>query len=251
LSPAAHQRGQPEAELLEEVSRLIALQAVDRELQELQTSLSSVSGRVEQLRAETEQSHAELTRLTEEDKQSQLARKQLERELAEGEARLRNKRMRLNLVRNDKELQAIGHEVEALRENNQRLEAELLVAMEGSEPRGPRIKELQETLDARRAELKSGEKEIAGQVEELSAALRRKKAERDKLAAEVNPTLLQRYDVIFDRRGGSAVVEVRKGTCMGCRRQIPPQLYNEIQKRLQIHFCPNCQRVLYWDPESA
>ena len=34
--------------------------------------------------------------------------------------------MRLNLVRNDKELQALGHEVDSLKENNQRLEGEVL-----------------------------------------------------------------------------------------------------------------------------
>lgn len=99
----------------------MALQAIDRQLQELGQSLSSVAGRVEQLRGEIETSQAELERLTEEDQQAAAALRVLERELADGEAQIRNKRMRLNLVRNDKELQALGHEVEALRDNNQRL----------------------------------------------------------------------------------------------------------------------------------
>jgi predicted nucleic acid-binding Zn-ribbon protein len=29
--------------------------------------------------------------------------------------------------------------------------------------------------------------------------------------------------------------------------RLPPQLYNEIQKHLQINFCPNCQRILYYE----
>ena len=44
---------------------------------------------------------AELQRLVEEDQQNTAARKKAEKELAEGEARIRNKRMRLNLVRTD------------------------------------------------------------------------------------------------------------------------------------------------------
>ena len=72
---------------------------------------------------------------TEEDKETTAARKKLERELAEAKRRIRNKRMRLNLVRNDKELQALTHEVESLKENNQRLEGELLTSMEGADAR--------------------------------------------------------------------------------------------------------------------
>jgi len=90
--------------LREEIARLMNLQTIDRQLHELGQSLSSVAERVEQLRGEIETSQAELDRLTQEDQQAAAVRTQLERELADGEAQIRNKRMRLNLVRNDKEL---------------------------------------------------------------------------------------------------------------------------------------------------
>ena len=57
----------------------------------------------------------------------------------------------------------------------------------------------------------------------------------------------QRYEMIFSRRGGLAVAPAKSGTCQGCRMRMPPQLYNEIQKHLKIHFCPNCQRILYYE----
>ncbi len=34
-------------------------------------------------------------------------------------------------------------------------------------------------------------------------------------------------------------------------RLLPPQLYNEIQKHLQIHFCPACQRILYFEAKDS
>ena len=172
-------------------------------------------------------------------------RKQQELELAEGEASIRNHRMRLNLIRNDKELQAVGHEVETLKESNQRLEGEVLVQMEAAEQRAPRIKELTELVGKKRTELIAAEKEIAGQVEEVKTALVRQRVERDAIAAGIDAGLRQRYETIFNRRGGLAVVAVKSGTCQGCRMRIPPQLHNEIQRLDQIHFCPNCQRILY------
>ncbi len=225
----------------------MSLQTIDRQLQELEQTLSSVAARAQKLRDEIESSQTELDQLLQVDQQTNAARVQLERELAEGEARIRNKRMRLNLVRNDKELQALGHEVEALKENNQRLEAEVLASMQAAEPRGPRIKELKELIDAKRVELKAVEKEIAAEVEDLKTSIARQRAERDHQAAEINEGLLQRYEMIFSRRGGVAVALAKGCTCQGCRMRLPPQLYNEIQMHLQIHACPNCQRLLYYE----
>jgi hypothetical protein len=225
----------------------MGLQIRDRKLKELEQSLSTVALRVNQLRDQTSKQEAELEKLSTEEQEAAAARKKLEREMAEGEARLRNKRMRQNLVRNEKELQALSHEVDSLKENNQRIEGELLVMMESAGPRLTKIKELSETLAQARTELAAGEKEIASEVEEIKSQLAQKRRERDKIVKEIEPALLSRYDVIFARRQGVAVAVARSGTCQGCMRRLPPQLYNEIQKHLQIHFCPACQRILYYE----
>ena len=146
----------------EEINRLMELQTIDRQLQELEQSLSSIAGRVDQLRGENQSNQAELDRLTEQDKEITAARKKAERELAEGEVRIRNKRMRLTLVRNDKELQALTHEIESLKETNQRLESELLTSMEGGDSRTARIKELTEALAKGRTDLDGGRERDRG-----------------------------------------------------------------------------------------
>ncbi|HZP44140.1 MAG TPA: C4-type zinc ribbon domain-containing protein [Candidatus Binataceae bacterium] len=225
----------------------MSLQAIDRELRELEGSLSSIAGRIDQLRREVDAHQSELDRLQQEEEESGVNRRRLEKELAEGEARIRNKRMRLNQARNDKELQALGIEVDTLKENNQRLEAELLAAMEAAEARGPRIVTLRGTLDEKRKELETAEKEIAAQLEDLKVSIAKQRADRDLMARDIPASLLQRYEVIFSKRAGLAVAEAKGGTCQGCRMRLPPQLYNELQKHLQIHFCPACQRILYFE----
>jgi uncharacterized protein len=237
--------------LREEINRLMELQTIDRKLRELEQSLSSIAGRVDQLRSENQNNQAELDRLTEQDKEISTARKKAERELAEGEVRIRNKRMRLTLVRNDKELQALTHEVESLKETNQRLEGEVLASMEGADARTARIKELIEAIAKGRVDLTAAEKEIADEVEELKSNISKTRKARDKVAENVEPGLLSRYQMIFSRRGGVAVTLAKGGTCQGCRMRLPPQLYNEIQKLQQIHFCPNCQRILYYEEQPA
>jgi predicted nucleic acid-binding Zn-ribbon protein len=237
--------------LREEIRRLMGLQMLDRKLKELEQSLTTVALRVNQLRDQTSKQETELEKLSTEEQEAAAARKKLEREMAEGEARLRNKRMRQNLVRNDKELQALAHEVDSLKEGNQRIEGELLVMMESAGPRLAKIKELSETLATARTELAAGEKEIAGQVEQIKAELAQQQRERDKIAKEIEPALVSRYNVIFERRQGIAVAVAKAGTCQGCMRRLPPQLYNEIQKHLQVQYCPACQRILYFEEPAA
>ncbi|HEX3408750.1 MAG TPA: hypothetical protein VHS07_00630, partial [Candidatus Binataceae bacterium] len=149
----------------EEITRLMSLQAIDRELRELQEALAKVSGRAVQLRQETVDSAAELERLQQEEQQSAVTRRNLEKELAENEARQRSKRMRGNQVRNDRESLAVDHEIESLKETKQRLEGELLAMMEASEQRTARIKELTELSAKLRTDLVEAEKETAAQVE--------------------------------------------------------------------------------------
>jgi len=246
-----HAHKPAENQLREEISRLMDLQVIDRQLQELELSLTSIAGRVDQIRDETTKNQSELDRLSEQDKEISTARKKAERELAEGEVRIRNKRMRLTLVRNDKELQALTHEVDTLKETNQRLESEILISMEGADTRTARIKELTEAIAKGRVELTAAEKEIAAQVEEFKGEIAKHRKAREKIAENIEPSLLARYQMIFSRRGGVAVTMAKGGTCQGCRMRLPPQLYNEIQKHLQIHFCPNCQRILYYEGPAA
>jgi predicted nucleic acid-binding Zn-ribbon protein len=228
----------------------MSLQTIDRELRDLEQTLSTVAARVEQLRLDVEKQQAELDRMAADEQQSVLARRQLEKELAEGEARIRNKRMRLNQARNDKELQALAHEVDIQKETNQKLEADLFALMEASEPRAARIAELTPVLEGQLAELAAAEKEIAAQVEDLNISIAKQRLDRDLMASNIDRPLLQRYEMIFNRRNGLAVAQARGGTCQGCRMRLPPQLYNQIQRHDAIHYCPNCQRVLYYEGEG-
>jgi len=238
--------------LREQIKRLMGLQSLDRQLREMEEKLATIAGRVTELREQTARDQAELDRLTRESDEAANTRKKMERELAESEARLRNKRMRQNLVRNDKELMALGIEVDSLKENNQRLEAELLAMMEAADPRASQLKTLGESLSAARETLATLEKEIETEVEELNAQLGQRRAERSRAIGEIDKPLLARYEIIFARRQGLAVARAKDGTCTGCRRSLPPQLFNEIQREKQpaVHFCPACQRILFYEPET-
>jgi len=160
--------------------------------------------------------------------------------------------MRLNRVRTEKELQAVRREIELGKEAAQRLEGELLAAMEEHETT---VHDL-EAAEAALAEVESPASLEISEKRERQSRLRldvdEDRVARERLAAKLNGSLRTKYEQIFARRGGVAVVAVRNGTCQGCHMHVPPQLYNEIQKtREVVRQCPNCHRMLFWRPDAA
>jgi predicted nucleic acid-binding Zn-ribbon protein len=236
-----------EETLCEELERLRRLQALDLELSEIRRSLSSVTRELEELRTQICESQTELQELELEDKQASRARRELEQVLAEGETQIRLKRMRLTSVRNERELQALEHEIETLKQSNQNLETELLGRIEAADQRANRLNELRALIDQKQSLLQDLQKSSAARVEELNAQLAKHQAEREQVIAQVEPTLRQRYEMILERRAGLALVAARAEACQGCRMRLPPQLYNEIQRGTSINFCPSCQRILYFE----
>jgi hypothetical protein len=69
----------------------------------------------------------------------------------------------------------------------------------------------------------------------LAADLERLIAERTRIAEELEERLRRRYELIFERKGGLAVVEVRKATAAAAGR-VAPRLITQIHNS-DIVFC--------------
>jgi predicted nucleic acid-binding Zn-ribbon protein len=186
-----------------------------------------------------------------EEQQQQLAvweerRRELEGKLGQEEDRIKDKRMRLYRIRNERELQALRHEIDLIKEGNARLEEEILTLLEQIEQGRAQLQELEEGAAASQTPAAVERVRCEEQAATLRAELQNCRKERDKIAAGIDARLRQQYERIFSRRGGVAVVEVRAGTCQGCHMHIPAQMCNEIQTGRSIFLCPHCSRILYW-----
>ena len=126
----------------EEITRLMSLQAIDRELRELQGALATVSERSVQLRQEALDYAAELERLQQEDAAERDCPPQ-SRKGTGGKrgAPAQQAHAQQSGAQRPRAL-AVDHEIESLKETKQRLESELLAMMEAAEQRTARIKVL-------------------------------------------------------------------------------------------------------------
>lgn len=234
----------------------IALLAQLQELDRVRRDGLERIRRVEQEIAETEQDRdrrrAQLEAAESDAAAQDAHRTELERVFEDEGAKMTERRMRLNRVRNERELQALRHEIEVRKEANQQLEEQVIDALERldvlNEARAQVATELAEFEELAKQRIENGRARLL----ELQAELELGKQEREDLRAALDPSLLQRYEVLLDRRAGLAIVEVNGGTCQGCHRMLPPQLYIELQRApSRVHVCPSCHRILHWRPKPV
>jgi predicted nucleic acid-binding Zn-ribbon protein len=231
------------------IDRLAALQEIDcqlRERTELLRALEREAADLESRRL----LQRERTRVVQAERDAVEARRRdLEAHLDEEEAKMKDRRMRLNRVRNEKELQALRREIEIGKEANQQTEEELLRIFESLETLNAAAKQAEDLLREIEAEAEAKGVERQTRVKTLEMEVAAQRETRIRMAATLDSSLRQKYEQIFERRGGTAVVEVRGGTCLGCHMHLPPQLFNELQRTREVRLCPSCHRILFWRPE--
>jgi predicted nucleic acid-binding Zn-ribbon protein len=233
-----------------QIEVLATLQRVDQSLRTKSMTIAEGEGRVaaleEAVRGQSgaaETVRSDLAALT-------ARQRDLETRLGAAEAKMKDRRMRITRIRNDKELGLAKREVDLLKEETTALESELMTVMEQAEGSTAKLQGLESELARVTGERDVEAEALRETIGRLSAEMDRERAARTELMERVDGELRRKYETIFSRRGGLAVVEVREGTCQGCRMRVPPQLYNEIQRNEHVILCPSCQRMLFWRAEA-
>jgi predicted nucleic acid-binding Zn-ribbon protein len=231
-----------------QIEILALLQTLDREIKEQIGRKQGLLGESETKEREIRAKKAEIDALVAGFSEKEKSRVEKDRVFQEEGKKATEKRMRMNRIKNAKELQALQREIEQARQNNSELEEELIRIMQEIDGIRAQIEAKQAEISMMREQWQSQQKEQEEQIHAIDAAVSQAIARRQSIAAKVTGDLISRYELIFSRRGGTAVVEVTAGICQGCFMNIPPQLWNEIIRNEKLHLCPSCQRILFVKP---
>ena len=178
-------------------------------------------------------------------------KKEKEQLLEDTNDKIRKLKSRVSEIKTNKEYQAHLKEVEAVERERLSVEDEILSAMEALDASqrevnafDERVRSEEERLNAFRRKL---QEEVAAVQEEVSNLRLRK----ERVLNTVDKELYGLYKQLFETKRGLAVVETRGEVCQGCNMNIPPQLFVAIKKSEKIIQCPQCARILYWNPEKS
>jgi predicted nucleic acid-binding Zn-ribbon protein len=234
-----------------QIELLVSLQDIDLQLRERTDTIEALQREIADLDGQlgAQREALEVVRAERADLESR--RRDIEGSLADEEAKMKDRRMRLNRIRNEKEAAAVRREIEVAKEGTGQLEEGLMGLFEQLDGVHAREKELAESVAALETKRAAEKTRTDGEIAELSAGLDESRSRRETLAAQLDAGTRRQYENILSRRKGQAVVEIRGGTCEGCHMRIAPQLANEIHRNTRVITCPSCHRILYVRPPEA
>ena len=153
---------------------------------------------------------------------------------------------RLLEVKNNKEYQAMLKENETAEAMRGDVETEIISILDELDKLSVLVKNDQVTLDEYKKKYEEEKKLIEADLNSIDTDYVSIEQKRAELKNKVSADLLARYERIKKSNKGIGVSSAWKAVCNGCHMNIPPQLYNELQKTSELISCPNCHRIMYF-----
>ena len=235
----------------EQIATLVKLQEIEIEISSIKKQLNTVDQRIE----EVDKKLMDFNHTIEEQKSliNELNEKyrSYESDLQMHLDSIKKSEAKLTSVKTNKEYQSSLKEIDDLKSMNSKLEDDMIEFLD-------RIEEAESLLKAKTAEfselesqLKTEKEIIQEEAEEGRQRLGNLEAEWENIAGNIEAAMLATYNQIKENHANKiGIVAVKDAVCQGCHMNIPPQMYNELQRGDSLKRCPICERIIYWEDQD-
>ncbi len=232
---------------IEQIKKLVSLQAIDSELIALKNRMEEAPRHLENLRNELNNLDEQKSYFEERTKLLSEQKKKLQVDIEQDSDKIKKSKNKLMMVSNTKEYHAMMREMDNLEKLNRFREDELNNLLEDLQIHKSKKEELHKELENLQDELATTQATLDSELKQIQDRIKELEKNREQACSNVPVGILSRYNFIKDRLHNPVIVSVRQSVCTGCFISIPPQAFVEIQKGEQIMSCPNCQRLIYWE----
>jgi predicted nucleic acid-binding Zn-ribbon protein len=164
--------------------------------------------------------------------------------LKSSEQRVRDLKLKLNLVKTNKEFSALQDEIRTLQEANGRVEDEILGLITEHESRTAQIRELEQQLREDQAEFEKLKETLEYRMGKLSGRVAVIENQIAEFEQRLEPPTLAEYRRLLKVKGRRALASCEDGTCSACFTEQTPQTCSELALGKVVH-CTTCGSMLY------
>ncbi|MEJ2134862.1 MAG: C4-type zinc ribbon domain-containing protein [Desulfofustis sp.] len=227
------------------IEQLVALQEIDLVIDKIDSEIKQeqdgLDGRISSLVEREGRISEQEIQIEELEKE----RRTLEDEMTDKIAHVKERQSKMMQVQTSREQTALLKEIEDAKKNVKENEEKIVSIMEQVEKLTAETTEEKNLLKAEKTLVDEEKEKVKTVIDELSKGKKTKKNRREKQAGAVNGSMIQKYEILRERRNGLAIVNVLDGVCQGCFMNLPPQKYNMLLRGDQVLECPSCQRLIY------
>jgi predicted nucleic acid-binding Zn-ribbon protein len=236
--------------LKEKISVLIHLQDCDNRIQAITNRKNKAPLKVQKLEDELKSANLKLQEDNNRSEAIKKDRRTLEQEIQDLENKIEKSNDKLSHIKSNKEYTAALKEIEDLKNLINLTEDKVIQYMEEIEAVEKTCLANNELQQEMKKDFEQKKEEVEIELAALDKDLKDLENKRTQFSQVVDPDLYKKYLFLKERKGGLAISPVIGGVCRTCNIGLPPQKYNELQKRDVLLTCPNCHRMLYWEEEE-
>lgn len=230
---------------------LIALQALELELQKLRRTVTTEAERRQAIQDAVEARRAALASIRERLATAQQLRRDIEKELAQVQTRLSRYQDQLMAVKTNKEYHAMQTEIAAAQAEVRKFEDRILESMVEADEVSAELKAAERDAAQAETESKAAMLALGSETKVAQDALAVTLAKREALARTLPKNTLSLFETIAHHRGTAVVEATREGHCSVCHVRMRPQVFQQIRRNESVLQCDSCQRILYFLPLTA
>jgi predicted nucleic acid-binding Zn-ribbon protein len=231
----------------EHITALVNLQQLEIDTHNLKTKLSHVDKRIEDLdkklldfKQVIEKQQAFIDELNQK-------YREYESDVRLNLDHIKKSEAKLSSVKTNKEYQSSLKEIDDIKKKNSSLEDDMIEFLDRIEEAENALKTKMTEYSELEAQLQREKETITKEIEEGNHQLEKLEAEWQTTTAGIDAALLETYNQVKATQSNAVgIVAVMDAVCQGCYMNIPPQMYNELQRGDQLTKCPICQRLIYW-----
>lgn len=241
-----------EITIAEKLKELYLLQTVDSKIDRLRTVRGELPLEVQDLEDEVARMETRQMKAQDElkDMEAQVTEKQ--NAIKDAKAQIKKYEAQQAKVRNNREFDSLGKEIEFQNLEIQLAEKRIKEAKFGIESKQGTVDESTKLYKERKKDLDLKKKELNDIISETEKDEKELQKKSKTASSHIEERLLNAYHRIrSNARNGLAVVPVERGSCGGCFNSIPPQRQLDISSHKKIIVCEHCGRVLVDEAVAA
>lgn len=227
------------------IEQLLVLQECDQEIRRLRKEMADIPLRKQQIESRLGAHKDGLAQSEHALLEAKARIKHLEGEIESARQQIQKFRDQQLQIKSNDGYKALEKEIATAQSGIRKLEDQELAAMETVEEVRILTAGRRESLAKEQVRVDEETKAFLVRSEGIKSELELKEGERKKLAADVEPVWLARYERLFAKQRDAAIALVEHGTCGSCHMKLSPSQVVESRKSDTLTLCDFCGRMLY------
>ncbi|WDN87312.1 uncharacterized protein BuS5_00280 [Desulfosarcina sp. BuS5] len=236
----------------EQIGRLIKLQQIETDKKRIKATLENLPDQLAELDTGLDRAEKAVNNKKTLLKDYEQKYRSYESDTEINRTKIKKSEEKLGFAKNNKEYQSSLKEIHELKNKNSKIEDDMIECLDRAEEIERDIKSRKEDYNKIGKKINIEKNIIKNQAKNDEHKLLELHAERANIIESVQKDLIEKFFIIQKKQtNGIAIAKAKNSICYGCNMNIPPQMYNDLQRCDSLKFCPFCDRILYWEQEKT